>query len=118
MAQRTTVTLLDDLDGSVATETVEFALDKVDYTIDLSDAHATALRNALSDYVEAARKVKRDGTVTPIRRRTGGTAPSTADRAENARIREWARRNGFEVSERGRIPAKVTEAYQQRQGVA
>jgi hypothetical protein len=118
MAQRTVVQLLDDLDQSEATETVEFGLDGVTYEIDLSEEHAAALRGALGDYIEHARRTggrRRAGSGNPRRGRrdrgngTGGGA--SVDREHNQAIREWARRQGMTVSGRGRIPREVTEAY-------
>ena len=120
MAQRTTVTLVDDLDEGEADETVEFGVDGATYEIDLSEANASKLRDALADYVAHARRVsgrRRSGraaarpassspaAVPPERR----GRPSTGNRTEA--IREWARRQGMTVSERGRIPAEVSEAY-------
>ncbi|HEX3646970.1 MAG TPA: Lsr2 family protein [Pseudonocardiaceae bacterium] len=110
MAQKVTVQLVDDLDGSVAEETVEFGLDGVAYQIDLSSANADKIRGLLSDYVTHAR---RSGT----RRRASGNAvrgrSAAVDREQNQAIREWARKRGLKVSERGRISAEVLDAYHQ-----
>lgn len=113
MAQQVTVTLVDDLDGSEAEETVEFGLDGAFYEIDLSEDNAERLRDALADYVEHARRAggrKRAG------RAVAGRAPrsASADREQNQAIREWARKQGMNVSERGRIPKEVTDAYNAR----
>ena len=110
MAQKVTVHLVDDIDGSVANTSVEFGLDGVNYTIDLSEDNAGALRDALASYVASARR-------TGGRKRSGGASgksPSTqtaADRDRNQAIREWARQQGTQVSDRGRIPSEVVEAY-------
>ena len=109
MAQRVNVGLVDDLDGSDAVETVSFALDGVDYEIDLNEQHASELRNALSLYVGHGRR-------TGGRRRTsaGGSKRSTAASSGGpsaAEIRAWARENGYDVPERGRVSADVREAY-------
>lgn len=106
MAQRVNVVLVDDLDGSDASETVNFALDGVDYEIDLSDKHAGDLRKAVSLYVGHARR-------TGGRRKSGkrSSAPSGSDGASAADIRAWARDNGWDVPERGRVAAEVREAY-------
>jgi hypothetical protein len=105
MAQRVNVILVDDLDGSDAEETVSFALDGVDYEIDLSVKHAGDLRNALSLYVGHARR-------TGGRRKSGRRSSTTADGgATAAEIRAWARENGWDVPERGRVSAEVREAY-------
>ncbi|KOV78668.1 Lsr2 family protein [Nocardia sp. NRRL S-836] len=116
MAQKVTVTLVDDLDGSTAEETVEFGLDGVSYTIDLSSGNAGKLRDALSDFVAGARRAggrKRTGPGRPA-----GPAvkarPASADREQNQAIREWARKQGMKVSDRGRIPAEVLDAYHQQ----
>ena len=108
MAQRVNVVLVDDLDGSDAVETVSFALDGVDYEIDLNEQHASELRNALSLYVGHGRR-------TGGRRRTsgGGSKRSAASSGgpSAAEIRAWARENGYDVPERGRVSADVREAY-------
>ena len=108
MAQRVNVVLVDDIDGSDAEETVSFALDGVDYEIDLSDQHAGELRNAISLYIGHARR-------TGGRRKSGrrASAPAASDDggASAAEIRAWARENGWDVPERGRVSAEVREAY-------
>ncbi|HEY7043239.1 MAG TPA: Lsr2 family protein [Nocardioidaceae bacterium] len=101
MAQRVHVVLEDDLDGSNADETVMFGLDGVNYEIDLSSKNATKLRDALSKYVDNARRTHTRG------RRSGGRRSST----NAASIREWARSHGYEVSDRGRVPADIKAAY-------
>jgi len=104
VAQRYHVTLEDDLDGSKADETIRFGLDGTDYEIDLSKKNAKALREALSSYVDAGRRVKASGG-----RRRGAGPRGGRDEARN--IREWAAENGYEVSSRGRVPSQVREAY-------
>jgi hypothetical protein len=109
MAKQTTVTLVDDLDGSVAEEQIEFAVDGRAYEIDLSAANGARLRDALGPFISAARR-------TGGRRGSGGNTaaarPST-DREQNQAIREWAQAQGMKISERGRIPSNVLEAYHQ-----
>ena len=109
MAQRVNVVLVDDIDGSDASETVGFALDGVDYEIDLSDKHAGELRDALSLYVGHARRT--GGRRRGGRRSSGSSAASSTGEASAADIRAWARENGHEVPERGRVSAEVREAY-------
>lgn len=118
MAQKTVVLLVDDLDESEADETVEFGLDGVGYEIDLSTSHAEELRDALADYVAHARR--RSGTRRNRRRAAaerpaarGNGTTSTAEREQNRAVREWARAQGMTVSERGRIPSEITQAYHQ-----
>ena len=48
MAQRVNIVLVDDIDGSDATETVSFGLDGTSYEIDLNDKNAAKLRDALA----------------------------------------------------------------------
>ena len=103
MAQKVNIVLVDDLDGTEATETVTFGLDGTSYEIDLNDANAAALRDALSGYVGHARKVTGGGR--RARKSGGGSSSNTKD------VREWAKAQGMEVSERGRISADVQQAY-------
>jgi Lsr2 len=114
MAQKVDVKFVDDLDGSEAAGTVSFALDGRTYEIDLSDDNATRLRDSLATFVAAAR---RSGTSARRGRTPRGagevaSAPARSSREETAAIRTWARENGHEVSERGRIPKAVVQAYQ------
>ena len=102
---QTLVTMTDDLDGSKADRTVTFAVDGNSYEIDLSKRNASAFEKALAPYIQAARKVK----APRGRRGTGARSQPNIDRAA---VREWARTNGFEISDRGRIPAGVIDAYQ------
>jgi hypothetical protein len=117
MAQRTTVSLVDDLDQTEAKETVEFGIDDATYEIDLSDANAAKLRDALADYVAQARRLAGRRTSRAVARpsrsagRPRSSGRASVDREQNQAIREWARRHGLTVSERGRIPTEVTEAY-------
>jgi len=110
MARQVTITLVDDIDGSQATETVSFGLDGRRYDIDLSTAHATQLRDALASYVAAARR----GTGSTSRRRSPASSRPAGDREQTAAIRQWARANGQSVSDRGRISRAVLEAYGNR----
>ena len=105
MAQRVNVILVDDIDGSDAVETVSFGLDGVDYEIDLSAKHAGQLRDALAVYVGHGRRATR-------KRGSGRRARGSDSGASAADIREWARQNGWEVSERGRVSAEVRQAYE------
>jgi nucleoid-associated protein Lsr2 len=114
MARKVQVILSDDLDeNQPADETVSFSLDGTSYEIDLSEKNAEELRNAFSRYVQAARKVGRGSG----RASGGGRSRATGgggrmDREQAGAIRDWARKNGHAVSDRGRIPASVVEAYE------
>jgi hypothetical protein len=106
MAQRVQVVLEDDLDGGKASETVSFALDGVSYEIDLSDKNAAKLRDALASWVGHARRA--GGRGGAVRR---GRARSAAAGSDLAAMRQWGRKNGFKVSDRGRISAELQAAY-------
>ena len=115
MARKVQVILSDDLDDDVsADETVTFSLDGTTYEIDLSDKNAGEMRDVFSKYVDAARKVSSRGTRASGAGRskaTGGGA-GRMDREQAGAIRDWARKNGHDVSDRGRIPATVVDAYE------
>ena len=126
MAKQVITLLTDDLDGGEADRTVEFGLDGVNYTIDLSEKNAGKLRKALDPFLNAATRVGRSGVAATARRAApagagrrgaasgGRAAPAGTGRAsrdQNQAIREWANKNGYEVSERGRIPSHIVEAY-------
>ena len=112
MAKVTQVSLVDDVDGSVASSTVGFSLDGKTYELDLSDKNAKKLRDAVAPFVDAARRLGGRG-----RRASGPTTSSTrTDRERTAAIREWARQHGHKVADRGRIPANVIEAYEKAAG--
>src|SRR5215469_14466215 len=112
MAQKVLVQLVDDLDGTSSSDisTVTFGLDGVTYEIDLNENNATNLRDHLSEYIASARRtggrVKRGGSPA------GG---SGRNREQTQAIREWAKKNGHEVSDRGRIPAAVIDAFEAAQ---
>lgn len=111
MARKVEVTLIDDIDGSKADSTVEFSIGGTTYEIDLSDANAERLENALTPFIEKARKVsnaRRKQT-----RASRGAASSVSTTASPAAIREWAEAQGIKVSGRGRIPREVLDAYAQ-----
>lgn len=108
MAQKVQVTLVDDIDGSPAQETITFALDGVSYEIDVNEDHAKALRESFAEWMGHARRTGGGRKNAPRRARGTGSGGSS----EASKIREWARENGFNVSERGRIPAEVREAYE------
>ena len=112
MAQKVTVSLVDDLDGDKADETVEFGVDGKNYEIDLSSSNADKLRDALASYVGAARRPggRRRSAATNA---TVVTRRPSVDREQNQAIRDWARKRGMKVSDRGRIPADVLDAYHQ-----
>lgn len=119
MARKTIVTLVDDLTGEEAQDisTVEFAVDGTTYELDLTNDNSAKLRDALSPYVKAGRKIGG--------RRRGGTRPSRTHRSDSSAagytretlksIRAWAKENGHSVSDRGRLAAEVLQAWQTAQ---
>lgn len=117
VAQKVQVLLVDDLDGGEAEETVRFAVDGAPYEIDLSARNAEQFRDALAKYVGAARKPGRQGgSASPRPSSAGGRSrPGRGgmDRDQAAAIRDWARKQGLQVSDRGRIPSSIVEQYNQ-----
>ena len=118
MAQKVVVSMVDDLTGEEADETVAFGLDGKTYEIDLSTGNAEKLRGILSNYITSGRGLGKLGRPAPKARtatRTTATgAPAvktTPDREQNQAIRDWARKRGFKVNDRGRIPAEIAQAY-------
>ncbi|MDQ2709711.1 MAG: Lsr2 family protein [Actinomycetota bacterium] len=116
MAQKVTVSLIDDLDGDKADETVEFGLDGKSYEIDLSGSNADKLRDALASYVAASRRPggRRRSAGAGAAAVAAATRRPSVDREQNQAIRDWARKQGMKVSDRGRIPAEVLDAYHQQ----
>lgn len=115
MARRIVHQLVDDLDGSVleigSGETVLFSLDGTAYEIDLTEDNADALRAAFAPFIAAARSVSARGGGAPGGRGARGAAQKRAGQRDYAPIRAWAAENGYTVSERGRVPASVLDAY-------
>jgi Lsr2 len=106
MATKTSVVLIDDLDGETpAGTTVSFGLDGRSYEIDLSDNNAAEFRDALSKYVSAGRK---SGSPSKAR---AAVRHTTTDSIDPAAVRAWAKSQGIEVSPRGRIRSDVVEQF-------
>jgi hypothetical protein len=111
VAQKIQTLFIDDIDGSEAEGTVRFALDGAEYEIDLNAKHADALRKALSRYVEAARRSS-GAARRPSRtgRRTAASGLNTTE------VREWAKAQGIEVKDRGRVPAELVVRFRAATG--
>lgn len=104
MAQKMQTLFIDDLDGSEAEGTVRFGLDGADYEIDLNAEHAQALREALARYVQAARRASS--------RRPGRSARrGRPDGVDSTEVREWAKAQGIEVKDRGRVPSELVARF-------
>ena len=113
MAKQIITVLTDDLDGGDADRTVEFGLGGVNYTIDLSERNAGKLYKILEPYLSAGTRVGRTSRIDGRGSRQAPAASSRSNRDQNQAIRDWAGKNGYEVSERGRIPTSIVEAYHQ-----
>jgi len=107
MAQKIQTLFIDDIDGSEAEGTVRFGLDGADYEIDLNAKHAEALRKALAKYVDAARRTpgatRRSGR--------GGRCRPVTPSANTPEVREWAKAQGIDVKDRGRVPAELVVRF-------
>jgi len=104
MARTVAVVITDDIDGTDGAETVSFGVDGVQYEIDLSEQNRAKFQTAFALYTEHGRRVR------PQYRRPG--AASTGARTDRAAVRSWAKENGLQVSERGRISADVMAQYE------
>jgi hypothetical protein len=112
VAQKIQTLFIDDLDGSEAEGTVRFGLDGTEYEIDLNAGHAQALREALARYIRAARRAG-GGARRPAR----GGRRAAAGGVNNSEIREWAKGQGIEVKDRGRVPAEVVARFNAATGL-
>ena len=109
MAREIRVILTDDIDGGEGARTVEFSLDKTAYSIDLSEANIAKLEAALAPYIAKAERVRPRRTAASA---GGRKAAGSRSGGGSSAIREWARANGYEVSDRGRVPGAVVAAYE------
>jgi hypothetical protein len=109
MAQKVQTLFIDDLDGSDAEGTVHFGLDGTEYEIDLNKVHSEDLRKSLAQYVRSARKVSG-------RRQTRGPRKSAAGGLDTTEVREWAKAQGIEVKDRGRVPAAIVTKFRAATG--
>lgn len=110
MATVTMISMVDDIDGSTGAESISFSLDGTGYEIDLSVENAQNLRDALATYIAHGRKVSaRRGRAPRVSR---GRSGATTDRDQVSIIRDWARQNGHQVSDRGRLSASVVAAFE------
>jgi hypothetical protein len=109
VAQKVQTLYIDDIDGDEAAGTVRFGLDGVDYEIDLSAGHTDELHAALRTYIDHARKTRGTSRRGPRARRAGSAIDTTA-------VRSWAREQGIDIKDRGRVPADVVAKYQAATG--
>ena len=98
-----------DLDGDNATETVAFSYRGVDYEVDLSERDVHALDALLAPYLANARRV--------LGKRTTARRPAKATVAQDPKdVRAWAKAEGIEIADRGRVSADVLRRYRESHG--
>jgi hypothetical protein len=113
MARKVQTLRIDDLDGGEAESTVRFGLDGTEYEIDLSAKHVDALRKALAPYLDAARRVPGSTVRRPGR---SGRRAASAGGADSTAVRQWAKSQGIEVKDRGRVPAELVAKFKAATG--
>ena len=111
MAQKIQTLFIDDIDGSEAEGTVRFGLDGAEYEIDLNAKHADALRKALTKYIDAARR-----STGAARRPARAGRRASASGVHTTEDREWAKAQGIEVKDRGRVPAELVVRFRAATG--
>lgn len=110
--EHTSVELVDDIDGSPATTTIEFSVGGKNYSIDLSEANAAAFNEALAPYIEHAQRARATKKKTASRKSRSSSEASRIKRQKSAQIRAWALENGITVAKRGMLNQSVIDAYE------
>ena len=113
MAQKVITEFIDDIDGSPAERTFTFAVDGINYEIDLSTDNIAEFASAIGGFIESARKVKGSKNSDARRARSTGVEGGRQSREHTQAVREWARQHGHNISTRGRIPASIQQAFDQ-----
>jgi hypothetical protein len=113
MAQKVITEFIDDIDGSPAERTFTFAVDGTNYEIDLSADNIAEFKSAIGGFIESARKVKGSTSSNGRRARSAGAEGARQSREQTQAVREWARQHGHHISDRGRIPASIQQAFNQ-----
>ena len=108
MAQKVQIVLVDDLDGGPAEESVRFALDGTSYEIDLSSANAAQMRDSLAPFVAHARRAS---ATSRSKSSGGGRSHRASGESRTHAVRLWAREQGIDVGQRGRVPLSVRAQY-------
>jgi hypothetical protein len=111
VAQKIQTLFIDDIDGSEAEGTVRFGLDGAEYEIDLNAKHADALRKSLAKYIDAARR-----SSGAARRSARSGRRASASGVNTTEVREWAKAQGYEVKDRGRVPAELVVKFRAASG--
>lgn len=110
--EHTSVELVDDIDGSLATTTIEFSVGGKNYSIDLSEANAAAFNKALAPYIEHARRTRATKKKTASRKSRSSSEASRIKRQKSAQIRAWALENGITIAKQGVLNQSVIDAYE------
>lgn len=110
--EHTNVELIDDIDGSTATTTIEFTINGKNYIIDLSDENAAEFNKALAPYIEHARRARATKKKTASRKPRSSSEASRIKRQKSAQIRAWALENGITVAKRGVLNQSAIDAYE------
>jgi Lsr2 len=116
MAQKVITEFIDDIDGSPAERTFTFAVDGTNYEIDLSAQNIAEFKSAIGRFIESARKVR--GSSSGRRARSAGAHDGRQSREQTQAVRQWARQHGHNISNRGRIPASIQQAFDQAHAAA
>jgi Lsr2 len=116
MAQKVITEFIDDIDGSPAERTFTFAVDGTNYEIDLSAENIAEFESAIGGFLESARKVKASGNGRRLR--SAGASGGQQSREQTRAVRQWARQHGHNISNRGRIPTSIQQAFDQAHAVA
>jgi hypothetical protein len=113
MAQKVIRQFVDDIDGSEAERTFSFAVDGTHYEIDLSSENIQEFNEAIAGFVESARKVKAKSDGRRVRKISSTHRGTAQSREQIQAVRQWARQHGHTISNRGRIPASIQQAFDQ-----
>ena len=113
MVQRVITEFIDDIDGSPAERTFTFAVDGINYEIDLSADNIAEFASAIGGFIESARRVKGSKNSDTRRARSTRAEGGRRSREQTQAVREWARQHGHNISNRGRIPASIQQAFDQ-----
>jgi len=113
MAQKVITEFIDDIDGSAAERTFTFAVDGTNYEIDLSADNIAEFKSVIGGFIESARKIKGSKNSDGRRVRSTAAAGGRQSREQIQAVREWARQHGHTISNRGRIPASIQQAFDQ-----
>jgi hypothetical protein len=118
MAQKIITEFIDDIDGSPAERTFAFAVDGTNYEIDLSAENIAEFKSAIGGFIESARKVRGSRSSNGRRTHISGADGGRQSREQTRAVREWARQHGHNISNRGRIPSSIQQAFDQAHAAA